>query len=110
AADATPLVRTARERAAFARYEFLMDAFMARHPMSGLCGFNRGELGGEAVAELAGMHPVARRDSTPLRLFAADRPGVAAVLSGEVDPDGHAQLRAALRRADLAADGGEVTL
>ncbi|MEU7871887.1 MEDS domain-containing protein [Dactylosporangium sp. NPDC049140] len=110
AADATPLVRTAQERAAFARYEFLMDVFMARRPMSGLCGFNRSELGDEAVAELAGMHPVARRGSTPLRLFATDRPGVAAVLAGEVDPGGHAQLQNALGRAELPADGGVVTL
>ncbi|MDG6105854.1 MEDS domain-containing protein [Dactylosporangium aurantiacum] len=112
AADVTPLVRSPEARAAFARYEFLADGYMARHPMSAMCGYDRAELGAAAVAELAGMHPLASPDATALRLFAAD-PGdtaAAAVLAGEIDIAGHAQLRAALSRVDLAPVGGTVSI
>jgi hypothetical protein len=110
AAEATPLVRTAAGRAAFARYEHLVDAYMTRHPFSALCGYDRGELGQDAVAELACMHPLARRSSTALRVFAAGEPGIAAALAGEVDMTGHEQLRVALGRTDLAVVDGEVTI
>lgn len=112
AADATPLVRSPEARAAFARYEFLVDGYMARHPMSAMCGYDRAELGGAAVAELAGMHPLASPAATTLRLFAADPRDTtaAAVLAGEVDIAGHAQLLAALSRVELAAAGGTVTI
>ncbi|MER7274777.1 MEDS domain-containing protein [Dactylosporangium sp. NPDC000244] len=110
AADSTRLVATPEGRAAFGRYEFMIDAYMARHPLSGLCGFNRAELGDAAVAELAGMHPLAQPAATPLRLFATAEPGVAAVLAGEIDPAGHEQLRAALRRIELDPVGGAVTI
>ncbi len=112
AADATPLVRTAQARAAFARYEFLIDRYMAHYPMSAMCGYHHGDLGKEAVAELAGMHPLARPSTTPLRLFAADPDITAATaaLAGEIDLAGHEQFRTALTRADLAPDGGTVTI
>lgn len=110
AADATPLVRTVDDRAAFARYEHLVDAYMTRHPFSAMCAYNRRELGQGAVAELATMHPLARRTSTALRVFAADQPGVAVMLAGEVDVTGYAQLRTALDRADLTEADGEVTI
>ncbi|MFC4999577.1 MEDS domain-containing protein [Dactylosporangium cerinum] len=112
AANATPLVRTAEARAAFARYEFLIDGYMARRPMSAMCGYHRGELGGAAAAELAGMHPLARPASTALRLFAADprTTTAAAALAGEIDVAGHEQLRTALARADLTPVGGTITV
>lgn len=57
------------------------------------------------------MHaPAGPHFSTPLRLFAADEPGVAAVLAGEVDMAGHARLRSALDRTDLTPVGGEITV
>jgi hypothetical protein len=112
AADATPLVASAAALAAFARYEFLIDGFMARHPMSAMCGYNRRELGKHAVAELAGMHPLAPPSSTPLRLYAADpdTSTAAAALAGEVDMAGYEQLRTALDRVQLTAAGGTVTI
>jgi hypothetical protein len=112
AANATPLVRTAEGRAAFARYEFLVDGYMARQPMSAMCGYHRGELGGDAAAELAGMHPLARPSSTALRLFAADprTTTATAALAGEIDIAGHEQLRSALARADLTPEAGTVTI
>ena len=112
AADVTPLVASVAARAAFARYEFLVDGYMARHPMSAMCGYNRGALGEGAVAEMAGMHPLAPPSLTPLRLFAADPrvTGATVALAGEVDIAGRAQLRTALDRVRLVPDGGTVTI
>lgn len=110
AADATALVRTPDGRDAFARYEHLVDAYMTRHPFSAMCGYDLDDLGPAAVAELACMHPLARRSSTALRLHATDEPGIAAVLAGEVDVLGHAQLRGALNRVELADTDGEVAI
>jgi hypothetical protein len=50
AADATPLVRTFDDRAAFARYEHLVDAYMTRHAFSAMCAYNRSKLDRDAVA------------------------------------------------------------
>jgi hypothetical protein len=83
---------------------------MTRHPLSAMCGYNRRELGDDAVAELACRHPLAPPASTSLRLFAAHEPGIAAVLAGEVDLGGYARLGAALDRADLAHVDGVVTI
>ncbi|WP_433618641.1 MEDS domain-containing protein [Dactylosporangium sp. CA-139114] len=110
AGDATRMVATPEGRAAFGRFEFMIDSYMARHQLSGLCGFNRAALGDAAVAELAGMHPLAQPAATPFRLYAAGEPGVAAVLAGEIDPAGHEQLRAALRWVALEPVGGAVTI
>lgn len=110
AADVTSLVGTVEGRAAFARYEHLIDAYVTRQPFSAMCGYDRRALGDAAVAELACMHALARRSSTPLRLFAAEQPGVAAMLAGEVDLAGHALLRTALDRVDLARVGGTITI
>lgn len=110
AADVTPLVTTAEGRAAFGRYEHLIDAFLTRHPATGMCGFHRARVSHETITELAGMHPLAPPGSTPLRLFASAEPGVAAALAGEIDLAGYAQLRAALHHARPAAVDGTITL
>ena len=110
AADATSLVGTVDARAAFARYEHLIDVYTTRHPFSAMCGYHRGTLGGDAVAELACMHSLARRSSTTLQVRASGRPGIAVALSGEIDMHGHAQLRTALSRVDLPAIDGVVTI
>lgn len=112
AADTTPLLRSEAARAAFARYEFMVDGHMARQPMSAMCGYNRTELSRDAMAELAGMHPLAPTSSTALRLFAADPQSTtaAAVLAGEVDVAGYDQLRRSLSRADLALEDGTITI
>lgn len=110
AADVTSMVGTVDARTAFARYEHLIDVYMTHHPFAAMCGYRRDVLGAAAVAELAGMHPLVRQGSTALRLFAADEPGVAAVLAGQVDMTGHAQLRHALDGADLASHDGAITI
>ncbi|GAA1641590.1 MEDS domain-containing protein [Catellatospora bangladeshensis] len=110
AAEATPLVRTPAQLDAFTRYEHLVDRYMTAHPFSAMCGYHCGELSAAAIAELAGMHPVASRASAPLRLFASAEPGVGAALAGEIDVSGHALLRTALHRADPAPDGDELVI
>ncbi len=110
AADATSLVATVDARAMFARYEHLIDVYTTRHPFSAMCGYHRGVLGKDAVAELACMHSLARRSSTALQVFASGRPEIAAALAGEIDMTGHAQLRTALSRVDLPVIDGAVTI
>lgn len=83
AAEATPLVRTAAQRRAFTRYEHLVDRYMVDHPFSALCGYDRSELGREAVAEMACRHPLGRSGTTPFRMFAAGDADLC--FAGEVD-------------------------
>ena len=54
-ADATELVGTPAQQDAFARCEFLVDRYMASHPLSALCGYGL-ELGNDTVAEFALLH------------------------------------------------------
>ncbi|OLF18122.1 MEDS domain-containing protein [Actinophytocola xanthii] len=111
ATDATPLVRTRGQLEAFTRYEHQVDRYMAGSPFSAMCGYDRGVLGGDAVAELACMHPNANDDATPFRLHAATLPGCAAAIGGELDILTEDLLVKALRRADLRPDPqGELVL
>ena len=43
-ADVTDLVRAPDQHDAFARCEFLLERYSARHPLSAMCGYRR-ELG-----------------------------------------------------------------
>lgn len=104
AAEATALVADAEQRAAFARYEHLVDRYMTEHPFSALCAYRRRDLGVSAVAELAAMHPLARPDTTPFQAFAVEAGGLG--LSGEVDVAVAPLLRTALGR--IPAGGGEL--
>ncbi|GGM08039.1 MULTISPECIES: MEDS domain-containing protein [Micromonospora] len=97
-ADVTSLVRGPAERAAFARYEHLVDRYMRARPMSALCAFDRRVLGDRAVDELACLHPETNA-SVLFRLFAAG-PGEECALVGELDPTNHELFRAALTHAD----------
>ncbi|MFI5495003.1 MEDS domain-containing protein [Actinoplanes sp. NPDC051859] len=106
AAEATNLVRTPHQLAAFTRYEHLVDRYMRDAPFSALCGYNRGELGGAAVAELACLHPIS---DAPFRLFAV--PGdVDAGLAGELDWSCRDLFDQALDRADLRPEGKELII
>ncbi|WP_196279129.1 MEDS domain-containing protein [Catellatospora vulcania] len=110
AADVTSLVRDPTMAATFARYEHLVDTHMARHPLTGMCGFHRARLSATTIAELACLHPLASSGSTPLRLFSSDQADISAVLAGEVDLAGRDLLRSALARIDLPPVGGEVII
>ncbi|MGY1712064.1 MEDS domain-containing protein [Geodermatophilus sp. SYSU D00758] len=87
-ADVTDLARTPAQQDAFARYEFLVDGYMADHPFSAMCGY-RTELGVHTVAAFAALHdeePPAPGDplaETSFRVFAC--PDGALGLAGEFD-------------------------
>lgn len=110
AADATSLVRTPAQVDAFARYEHLVDHYMAAHPMSAMCGYDVAELGGDVVAQLACMHPTAHDGGAPFHLHGHARDGSAAALDGDLDLDSRELWPLALERAGLRAEGGTVVL
>lgn len=96
AAEATSRVRTPAQREAFARYEHLVDRYMLDHPFTALCGYDERELGPEAAAELACLHPLASRGATAFHWHAA--PDGAVALRGEIDMTAHAVFAATLSR------------
>ncbi|MEU4252927.1 MEDS domain-containing protein [Amycolatopsis sp. NPDC026612] len=110
AAQATSLVRTPAQLDAFARYEHLVDRYMATHPMSALCGYDLGELGSEVVAQLACMHPCAHDGATLFHLHGHARAGSAAALEGELDLEARRLWPLALERAGLRPTAGTVVL
>jgi hypothetical protein len=110
AADVTALVRKPDQVDAFARYEHLIDHYMAVRPFAALCGYDRGELGAPTVAELACMHPTANRGATPFRLYGSADAGYSAELAGELDLLSAELFPTALRRAHPAPREGRVLL
>jgi anti-anti-sigma regulatory factor len=108
-ADATPLVRTPAQLAAFTRYEHLADRLICGSAFSALCGYDRRVLGEDAIAQLAAMH--ARTDAdVPFRLTACPPAAGAAALAGELDLSAADLLAGALERAGLATGRSEVAL
>ncbi|MDN5747366.1 MAG: MEDS domain-containing protein [Pseudonocardia sp.] len=81
--DATAMARSAEQRAAFARYEYLLDQKTSVLPVTALCAYDVSALGGAAVAELACLHPFTRSGSASFRLYADE--GVEFALAGEID-------------------------
>lgn len=108
AADMTSLVRTPEQLDAVARYEHLVDRYMINKPLSGLCGFNKVELGEETVAQLACLHPTVNEDVTPFRLSASTC--AAASLSGELDATSKNLFPMTLQWADLRPTAGELVI
>jgi hypothetical protein len=96
AADITQLVRTPQQLDAFARYEFAIDRLALTTPFRAVCGFDRGQLGDTAIAELACMHPRSRDGATLFHLYPATPDADEIHLDGEVDTD---LFATALRRA-----------
>ena len=80
--DATAMVTTAEQRAAFVQFEHLIDRTMSVMPVTALCGYSLTELGSTAVAELACLHPLTNLD-VPFQLTA--RPDGSLALSGRID-------------------------
>jgi anti-anti-sigma regulatory factor len=81
--DRTAVARTARQRAAFARFEYLIDQQMSALPVTALCAYDLCELGRAAVAEMACLHPLASAGATPFHLYAEQDAEFA--LAGELD-------------------------
>lgn len=107
-ADDTPLVRTPDQLAAFARYEALVDRYIATAPMRAVCGFDRGRVGDRAIAELACLHPDSDAPNVHFTLRTGPPGGPAAVLSGELDPAAEELLPAALAHVRPQPTGGSI--
>jgi anti-anti-sigma regulatory factor len=96
AAEATDLVRTPAQRAAFARYEHLIDRYMVDHPFVAMCAYDAEELEDEATAEIACLHPTTSRGASAFRWHAGAARQV--VLAGEVDLTGREVFERTLAR------------
>ncbi|MEV0726779.1 MEDS domain-containing protein [Micromonospora purpureochromogenes] len=107
AADATTLVVTAEQRAAFTRYEHLVDRFMRVRPMSAACGYDRRVLDGRAIEELACLHPAADPGITLFHLYAGRDE---LVLAGELDTSNQDVFDTALTRANVDDPTGELVV
>ena len=103
-ADVTDLVRAPEQRDAFARCEFLLERYSARHPLSAMCGY-RLELG-DAVTQFACLHAAVPAGPTPFQVFACDDGAVG--LLGEFDQACRGAFERALRRIQPAPDDPEL--
>jgi len=103
-ADVTDLVRAPEQQDAFARFEFLLERYSARHPLSALCEY-RLELG-DAVTQFACMHAAVPAGLTPFQVFACDDGAVG--LFGEFDQACQVAFERALRRIEPAPDDPEL--
>jgi anti-anti-sigma regulatory factor len=106
AAEATALVRTARIRELFSRYEHLVDRAMRDLPFAALCGYDRSQLEGDALLEIACMHPLVREGASSFQVYAPA--GADLGLVGEVDAMVSAAFARALERTGLDAAGSPV--
>ncbi|MEV4538636.1 MEDS domain-containing protein [Asanoa sp. NPDC049518] len=102
--DVTPLVSPA-----FATYEHLIDRFISRHPLYGLCAYDRHVVDPAVLADLACLHPVHNVPDVPFRLHAAAGTGQLSI-SGELDATGAAALARALDRVAPAVVDGELVV
>ena len=93
-ADVTDLARAPEQQDAFARCEFLLERYSARHPLSALCEY-RVELG-EAVTQFACLHAAVPAGLTPFQVFACDDGAVG--LLGEFDIACQTAFERALQR------------
>lgn len=109
AVNATGLVRTARQREAFTRYEHLIDRFMRGAPFAALCGYDRRELGDAAVAELACLHPASNPEVTRFWWHAGED-GHDGALAGELDLSTQRLFALAMERARPRPANGELAL
>ncbi|WP_223273770.1 MEDS domain-containing protein [Nocardia cerradoensis] len=110
AVDCTSLVNDAPRLAVFARFEHLIDRYMAGHPFSALCGYDRSAVEAEVLAELACLHPCTDARAAGFRLYAPLSAGHTVALAGELDLSTRDLLAPTLKRIDLKPEGGEVVL
>jgi hypothetical protein len=109
-ADCTAMVHTPADTAAFARYEALVDGFIAEAPIRAVCGFSRVTLGDGPIAELACLHPGSNAPGVRFPLRAGPSGGPAAVLAGEVDFTSDELFATALSHVRPAATGGRIEI
>lgn len=102
-AEVTPLVLDPELWRAHTHWEAVADRFMAKHPLSALCCYDRRQLPDGILRDLACVHRSSNAPPTmaPFRLFAG-REGLS--LAGEVDSFSAGDLRRLLE-ATLPAEG-----
>ncbi|MCV7400825.1 MEDS domain-containing protein [Mycobacterium fragae] len=96
-ANVTPVARTAVQRDALARLEYLIDQRMAVLPVAALCAYDTGVLGA-AAEELICLHPFVSEGSVKFRLYADPDADVDFALAGEIDASADALFETTLRR------------
>jgi anti-anti-sigma regulatory factor len=106
-ADATDLAGTPEEQDALARYEFLVDGYVATHPLSALCGY-RLELGSDTVTDVASLHSGGLSGGAAFRVFGCADGAVG--LAGEFDPVSVRALERVLARLRVGADSGALVV
>lgn len=107
AANATDQIQTPEQLNAFARYEHLIDRYMADHPFSAICGYRLGgAVDSEVAAQIASLHPLTVTQTAPFQFF-AEAGGIFS-LSGEIDFSTSALLEWTLERAEPARPPSEV--
>jgi hypothetical protein len=109
AAEATSLVRTAAQLAAFTRYEHLADRLICTTAFAAMCAYDRRVLDDEAIEELAAMHARTNAE-VPFQLVACPPADGQAALAGELDLSADTLLDKALDRAHLRPRDGELIL
>ncbi|WP_433202801.1 MEDS domain-containing protein [Dactylosporangium sp. CS-047395] len=107
-ADCTALVDTAERLDAFARYEALVDRYIAVHPMRAVCALHRGTVGDEAVGALACLHPGTNAADVRFALRGDPHDDGAALLSGELDDTAENLFPAALARVQPRPENGKI--
>lgn len=93
--DVNDLVRTPAGLRRWIRTEHLIDRYTLDHPLTALCGYDVDDVGEQAVAEAARVHPFTRGALSPFLVRAADTTGGLALV-GEVDSTSADDLRDAL--------------
>nr|BFE60405.1 MEDS domain-containing protein [Dactylosporangium thailandense] len=107
-ADCTALVRTDAELDAFARYEALVDRFIAVAPMQAVCALRRAEAGARAVGELACLHPRTNAAEAPFTLRGDPHAPGAVLVSGELDSAADLLFPVALDRVEPHPEHGQI--
>jgi hypothetical protein len=100
--DVTALVRTEAHRDTAARLEYLGDRKVSSLPLCSMCCYDVDDLGPDAVAEMACMHPFTNPGAAPFRLYTEH--GADFGLAGTIDDaTAGALFRRALERTDPPA-------
>jgi hypothetical protein len=108
AADATRLVGTPEQLTAFARFEHLIDQYIAGHPYVAMCAYDRGVVGADTVAQVACLHPRSNGDQPMFRLYACASGRGSATVDGELDLNSHDLWPQVLERAEVPAVAGRL--
>lgn len=118
AVEETAIARTEAQRDAAARLEILADRIASSLPVGSMCGYDIDEIGRDAAAELACVHPYTCPGAAPFRLYAVDDAdfGLAGTIDdvtaeglfrktlGRTVPPAGSELVVDARRADFIAD------